>query len=167
MVLVLNYKPSYSFNWDGIRTNIKDSILISEYTGITSGHGGMGVSTQNEVDRRKWVMKNATTSELLKLVNYPNGNIKAIAYEGLLRKKDFLQKTKLILRAIQDTAYFVNYQSGCIVDDKKIGEYLVNDVLFINDKIPPPPPEFITDFGLKNADKEKILKEFRKLKLDK
>jgi len=25
----------------------------------------------------------------------------------------------------------------------------------------------MTDFGLKNADKEKILKEFRKLKLDK
>jgi len=47
MVLFSNYKPSYSFNWDGIRTNIKDSILISEHTEITSGHGGMGVSTQN------------------------------------------------------------------------------------------------------------------------
>jgi len=84
-VIITNHEPKQFYNWTEIRTEIKDSIQVSESRGITSGVGRMGISTKNEVDRRKWIMKNATNYELQKLTEFPNGNVKAIAYEGLLR----------------------------------------------------------------------------------
>jgi hypothetical protein len=162
IVLSSGYEKSWSYNWTEIRKEIKDSIQVSELRGITSGIGGMGVSTKNEVDRRRWIMKNATESELLKLTEYPNGNVKAIAYEGLLRKKEFSERTELTLRAIKDTIYLVDYQSGCIGWSREIGEYLVQDVLMIDDQIPPFPPEMQTGIGFTELDKEKILTEYKK-----
>jgi hypothetical protein len=159
---VTNYQLNWSYNWGGIRTEIKDSLKVAELRGITSGVGGMGISTKSEVNRRRWIMRNATESELLKLIEYPNGTVKAIAYEGLLRKKEFTNRTELILRAIQDTTYLVDYQSGCIGWNREIGEYLVQDVLMIDDQIPPFPPEMRTEFGLTEKDKEKILSEYKK-----
>jgi hypothetical protein len=125
----------------------------------------MGASTKNEVDRRRWIMKTATESELLKLTEYPNGIVKGIAYEGLLRKKGFSNKTELTLKAIRDTTYQIDYQSGCLGWNMGIGEYLVQNVLLIDDEIPP--PERLPDFGLTEMDKEKILTEFRKLQVKK
>jgi hypothetical protein len=161
-VLTSGYEKSWTYNWTEIRKEIKDSIQVSEFRGITSGVGGNGVSTKNEVDRRKWVMKNATESELLKLTEYPNGNVKAIAYEGLLRKKEFTERTELTLRAIKDTIYLVDYQSGCIGWRREIGEYLVQDVLMIDDQIPSFPPEMQTGIEFSELDKEKILVEYKK-----
>lgn len=156
------YKLNWNSNWNGIRPEIKDSIQVSELCGITSGIGGNGISRKREVFRRLWIMKNATESELLKLTEYPNGNVKAIAYEGLLRKKEFTHKTKLTLKAIHDTTYLVDYQSGCIGWNKEIGEYLVQDVLMIDDQIPPTSYQKRIEFGLTENDKEVILLEFKK-----
>ena len=162
IAIVTNYQPNWTYSWNGIRKEIKDSIQVAELYGITSGIGGMGVSTKREVDRRKWIMKNATQSELLKLTEYPNGTVKAIAYEGLLRRKDFTNRTELTLKAIKDTTYLLDYQSGCIGWSREIGEYLIQDVLAIDDQIPPSPLETRTVFGLTELDKEKILSEFKK-----
>ena len=167
IVFANNYEPNWSYNWSGIRVKIKDSILKSELRGITSGVGGMGVSTKGEVDRRKWIMKHATKSELQKLIEYPNGTVKAIAYEGLLRKKDFVYKTELVLKAIQDTTYLLDFQSGCTGWNREIGRYLVQDVLMMDDQIPKSPPSMRTDFGLSKIDKEKILSEYKKLPREK
>lgn len=161
---VTNYEPNWSYNWNGIRAEIKDSIQIAELRGITSGVGGMGVSTKSEVDRRRWIMRNATESELLKLTEFPNGTVKAIACEGLLRKKNFKNKVELISNAINDTIYSVYYQSGCLGDELDIGEYLVQKVLMIDDQVPPFRPELITDFGLSKMEKQKILNEFHNRK---
>ncbi|MFY0715382.1 hypothetical protein J1D01_17140 [Seonamhaeicola sp. NFXS20] len=160
IAFVTNYEPNWSYNWNGIRAEIKDSIQVAELRGITSGVGGMGISTKNEVERRRWIMKNATESELLKLTEYPNGIVKGIAYEGLLRKKEFSNKTELTLRAIRDTTYQIDYQSGCLGWNINIGEYLVQNVLLIDDEIPP--PERLPNFGLSEIDKEKILAEYKK-----
>lgn len=137
-----------NYSLDGIRNKIKDSIKVSELNGTTS----------------RWVRKNATESELLKLTEYPNGIVKAIAYEGLLRKKEFAQKTELILRAINDTAYIIDNQSRCVMN-VNIGEYIVQNVLLIDHEIPI--PEKLPDFGLTKIEKEKILTEFRKLRVKK
>lgn len=161
-VIITNYEPKWDYNWTDIRTEIKDSIQVSESRGITSGVGGMGISTKNEVDRRKWIMKNATNFELQKLTKYPNGNVKAIAYEGLLRKKNFSQRTELTLKAIRDTTYLVNYQSGCLGWDIEIGKYLIQNVLMIDDKAPLFSAEDRIRFDLTQLDKEKILIEYRK-----
>lgn len=109
-------------------------------------------------------MHHATESELLKLTEYPSGTVRAIAYEGLIRKKGFNQKTELILEAFRDTEYEVDYQSGCLGWRMTLGEYLMRNVLFIDDQIPPPPSEFINDFGISEFDNGKILAEYRKLK---
>ena len=159
---VTHYQPNWNYNWVGIRKEIKDSIEVSALCGITSGFGGMGISTKGEVDRRQWIMGNATQSELLQLTEYPNGTVKAIAYEGLLRKKEFANKMELTLRAIQDTLYLVDYQSGCFIWNREIGEYLVQDVLMIDDQAPPFPPEIQTEFGLTEIEKQKILTEYRR-----
>lgn len=137
-----------NYSLDGIRNEIKDSIKVSELNGTTS----------------RWVRKNATESELLKLTEYPNGIVKAIAYEGLLRKKEFAQKTELIFRAINDTTYIIDNQSRCVMN-VNIGEYIVQNVLLIDDEIPI--PEKLPDFGLTKIEKEKILTEFRKLRVKK
>ena len=139
-----------NYSLDGIRNEIKDSIKVSELNGTTS----------------RWVRvrENATESELLKLTEYPNGIVKAIAYEGLLRKKEFAQKTELIFRAINDTTYIIDNQSRCVMN-VNIGEYIVQNVLLIDDEIPI--PEKLPDFGLTKIEKEKILTEFRKLRVKK
>jgi hypothetical protein len=47
-VLTSGYEKSWTYNWTEIRKEIKDSIQVSEFRGITSGVGGNGVSTKNE-----------------------------------------------------------------------------------------------------------------------
>lgn len=163
IAFVSNYEPKRSYNWNEIRTEIKDSIEVAEIRTITSGFGGMGISTIREVNRRRWIMKNATVSELMKLTEYPNGNVKAIAYEGLLRKEEFTNKTELVLRAIKDTLYPVYYQSGCIVTRREIGEYIIQDILMIDERIHTLPPEMSNEFGITENDKQKILLEYKKL----
>ena len=163
-VLTSGYKKSWTFNWNGIESNIKDSISVYKYQSISNGIGGNGKEMPKEVERRKWIMQNATESELLKLTEFPNGNIKAIAYEGLLRKKNFKNKAELISNAINDTIYSVYYQSGCLGNKLEIGEYLVQNVLMIDDRIPSFRPELITDFGLSKMEKQKILNEFHNQK---
>lgn len=161
---VTNYEPNWNYDWKDIRLSIKDSIQVAELRGITSGTGRMGATIDKEIDRRQWIMKNATESELLKLTEYPNGTVKAIAYEGLLRKETFTEKTELTLKAIQDTTYLLGYQSGCIGWNMEIGEYLVQHVLMIDKLTPPFPPEMYTEFGLTKIDEEKIISEYRKRK---
>ncbi|MCT4665245.1 MAG: hypothetical protein N4A45_08450 [Flavobacteriales bacterium] len=148
---VTNYEPSWSYNWNGIRKEVKDSIKVAELYEITS-----------KFNRRHWIMENATESELLKLAEYPNGTVKTIAYEGLLKKKKYSNKAELILKAIQDTVYTVEYQFGCIIRDKKIGEYLIQNVLMIDERIPSLPPKMKVDFGLTAIEKETILSSYRK-----
>jgi len=124
----------------------------------------MGKSTKDEVNRRKWIMKNATESELQKLTNYPNGTIKAISYEGLLKKKEITNNYKcdLMIRAIRDTTYQVSYQSGCLGWERSIGEYLIQDILRIDDRLPPMTRAFRASFGLTDTQRGKILIEFKK-----
>ena len=75
------------FNWQGIRPEIRDTVkLIEQYGSVTSEAVGPAGKTPRQWYRRKWLMKNATESELRKLIDYPNGVVKATAYEGLIRK---------------------------------------------------------------------------------
>lgn len=157
-----NYHPRWNFNWNTIRPEIKDSIAPYEFKYLTNGVGAMGSSTQNEVDRRRWIMSNATESELLKLTTYPNGTIKAIAYEGLLRKEEFRAKTELTVKAIQDTTYKVFFLSGCEAWEREIGAYLMQDVLILDDQIPPLRSKYLANIDLSDSDKNLILSEYIK-----
>ncbi|WP_298760542.1 hypothetical protein [uncultured Psychroserpens sp.] len=164
IVLVLSsfYEKSWTYNWDGIRGQIKDSIKVAEYGGISTGIVGYDARKPAQFDRRHWIMKNATESELLKLTEYPNGTIKTIAYEGLIRKSELKEKTNIILEAITETEYHMYLQSGCTGTPMNIGEYLVDFVLQIDDRSPPFAREK-PNFGLTKTDEELILTEYRKV----
>ncbi|UII24252.1 hypothetical protein [Fulvivirga ligni] len=158
--LASSYEEKWTFNWAGIHNSIKDSVMVAVSAPMTSGIGGDGISTTNEVERRYWIMKTAHISELKKLTTYPNGNIRAIAYEGLLRKRDLNNKADLILSAISENTYAVEFQSGCLGETLSIGEYLICRVLYL-DCSSPLPVNNSSKFGLSQADKEQILSAYR------
>lgn len=133
-VLTLFYEKSWSYNWNGISEQVRDSVKVAEYGGISNGWVGIAPKKPKQFDRRFWIMKNATESELLKLTEYPNGTIKTIAYEGLLRKPIFENKVELMLKAIKDTQYSIFFRAGCEGMPMNISEYLVDFVLLIDDK---------------------------------
>ncbi len=162
-VLSSFYEKSWSYNWNGIGEHIKDSVKIAQYDGIANGRVGIGLEKPTQYERRLWIMKNATVSELLKLTEYPNGTIKTIAYEGLIRNPEFENKSELVLKAISDTEYPTYYRSGCVGTIMNIGEYLVDFVLYIDDKSPPPPTGLENQFGLSESERNQILEEYRKV----
>lgn len=161
-VLSSGYEKSWSYNWNGISDQVRDSIKIAEYGGISSGWVGIAPKKPKQYDRRFWIMKNASESELLKLTEYPNGTIKTIAYEGLIRKKDFDKKSELILKALDDNEFTIEYASGCTGMPMRISEYLVDYVLFINDKSPPLLDGLYNKYNLSKTEIEKIMVEYRK-----
>lgn len=163
IVIVLSsfYEKSWTYNWNGIRQQIKDSVKVAEYGGISTGIVGYDACKPAQFDRRHWIMQNASESELLKLTAYPNGTIKTIAYEGLIKKLEFENKTNLILDAIADTEYHIYLRSGCTGTPMHIGEYLVDFVLQIDDRSPPFAGEK-PNYGLTKNDEEIILTEYRK-----
>jgi len=155
------YEKSWSYNWDGIRKQIKDSIEVAKFGGISSGAVGYYGRKPQQFDRRHWIMKNATESELLKLIDYPNATIKAIAYQGLIYKKDFTDKTNLVLRSFDEVDYPIEYGMGCVGTRMYISEYLIDFVLFINDKRPPPPVIFRNRYQFSKEDIEKIMDKYQ------
>lgn len=159
------YQASWLYNWNGIRKCIKDSIRIYEYRPISSGFFINNIAIKEEVKTRKWIIKEATVKELERLTEYPNGNVKAIAYEGLIRREKYNHKKELILNAIKDTIYPVYYQTGCCENlCFNINEYIVHYILIIDPKTPKPANEneFVKDIGLTELDKNEILIEFYK-----
>ena len=161
-VLSSFYEKSWSYNWNGIRSQIKDSIKVAEPNGLSSGLVGLVPKRNQQYFRQMWIMENATKSELLKLTDYPNATVKGIAYEGLIRKETFNNKSDLILKAITDKEFKINYQTGCTWIQMSISEYLIEFVLYINDKAPPPPIDLKNQFGLTKIEQNRILTEYRK-----
>ena len=156
------YEKSWTYNWNGISKQVRDSVKIAEYGGISSGVVGINARRPKQFDRRLWIMKNATQSELMKLTDYPNATIKTIAYEGLLRKPKFENKTELILKSFSETEYPMELQSGCVGTSMYISEYLIDFVLYLDNEGPPLPDGLRNRFGLAENDVEKIMVEYRK-----
>ncbi len=152
--------------WKEIRPEIIDTIKLIEDNGsVTSGVVGINAKTPQQWHRRKWLIKNASEEELMKLINYPNGAVKATAYEGLIRKSN-LDNYDLIIQALNDTTTFFNYKSGCIGMPMMIGEYLVENVISISDRAPPLPPKRMIKYNL-TEEKMFNLKELYRKRIDK
>ena len=143
-----SYKPGWFYNWHGIRSEIRDSVRLIEQSGIvTSGTVGYLGKTPQQWYRRKWVMKNASEEELSLLLTYPNGAVRVTAYEGLLRKGG-TNEFEIFSRALSDTVTYFNFQTGCEGRRMMIGEYLVQNLIPVSDKVPLPPPNSRIDYDL-------------------
>jgi len=159
-VLTSFYEKTWSYNWNGISEQIRDSVKVAENGGISSGWIGIAPHKPKQYDRRLWIMNNATESELIKLTDYPNETVKTIAYEGLLRKPEFKNKVDLMLKAIKDTEYSIFYRTGCEGMNMNISEYLVDLVLLIDDK---GLLGKTNRYNLPQNDIDKILNEYKKV----
>ena len=158
------YEKSWTYNWDGIRQQIRDSIKVAKNGDIIGRSFIQCTDGRAQFIRISWIMQNATESELLKLTDYPNGTIKTIAYEGLIKKSDFKNKSDIILKAIKDTEYKTYFTSDCLGNELEIGEYLVDFVLQIGDmSYILPPNGNIIKYGLSESECNRIVAEYRKV----
>lgn len=147
---------SWFFQWENIRPEIKDSVLVAQYYGLSSGCVGIGCTEPQQYKRRFWIMNNATTDELLKLTQFPNDNVQAIAYEGLIKTIGFKDKTELILTAIKDTTAIIHYRSGCLGYNYSLSEYLYQEVLGLNEPLLFPPHYLQKRYGLAKEEEQRI-----------
>lgn len=127
LLLSFTFSHNYvnNFNWNGIRTNVKDSIIAFEkYGSITSKYVGYAGKTPQQWYRQKWLNENLNENELIKLTEYPNGTVKGIAYWNLFKNKK-VDKKELFEKALNDTLAFVHYQSGCLGTGFMLSEFVV------------------------------------------
>lgn len=161
LILSSAYEDAWLYNWDGIRNEIKDSIKAVEHDRVIETFILSDDNKGDRIRKQNWIMNSATETEFLKLTEYPNGKIKAIAYEGLLRRPEFETKLDLLLKAITDNDHSVYLQVGCEAISMSISRYLVEFVLQIDDRSPPFLGEK-TNFGLTRTEEIQILTEYRK-----
>jgi len=157
IIISSSFEKGWSHNWSGVSSSVKDSVLMAKNIGYTGGIGPNGRSLKKYAESRNWIMTNATESELLNLTKYPNGTIKAIGYEGLIRKNKFNEKVDIILKSIDDKEFKVFYSMGCQGYELEISEYLMRFVLMDENELPPNEQELDIDFGLSQSDKTKIM----------
>jgi len=119
----------YDFAMENIRQEVQDTTYaIQEYGEIDSEWVGDGASTTEQWYRRKWLIKNATNEELLRLTEYPNDVVKAIAYEGLLRN-DTINQFEIAKKGMLDSSVLILYVDGCMGDYYIMAEYIM-DIVF-------------------------------------
>ncbi|MFT4602889.1 MAG: hypothetical protein ACI857_003076 [Arenicella sp.] len=156
------YEKSWMYNWDGISQPIKDSVLVTEHHINSFGNGRIEAKRPIKYDRNRWIMKNATEEELLKLIEYPNGTIRTIAYEGLMRNPEFDDKYNLFLMAISDKEYSIEFSGGCLNYDMYIGTYLMNYIVPIGGDFPALKNGQSNPFGISKEEEATILDAYRK-----
>ena len=137
-LLSFSFRPSWLYNWNGINQQLKDSVSTYEGASLTNGTVGYAAKRPAQYDRRMWIMENAHLEELQKLCKHPDATIKAIAYEGLVRKSEQKDKVQWVIKSLNDSPTTFNYQMGCEGELITIGTYLIEQVLFLNEKAPPP-----------------------------
>jgi hypothetical protein len=160
-------KASLDFDWSGIRTEVKDSIkLMSEKGERLLGRGGYA-GYERSTDIQFWFLLNVNDSELKQLLNYPDGFIKAMSYEALIRKGEN-NTFDLMKRAFSDTIAYFSVSSGCTSEYYLIGEYLIDNVVFIEKNIPqlPRTPSYIKELTNEQIDTLLLLNEKRKINKD-
>ncbi|CAL2093150.1 hypothetical protein [Tenacibaculum sp. 190524A05c] len=150
------YSPKWNYDWRGIRKQVKDSILKFDYYGSISWD-----STNQFGDRlqsyftHRWILDNADPHELYHLLDYPDGTVKAIAYEGLMYNSS-IKKYPLLKKVLNDTLSFVSYRTGCIGSGTMLSNYVISFVTNIDERAPTKINAPIID--LTKKEKEEILK---------
>ena len=112
----------YHFDWSEIRPMIKDTILsIEKHNEIDSEFTGYIGKTSQSWHTQNWLISQATTSELEKLITYDNSAVRGIVFEALINRKH----PNLYNYIIQSVDYKkpVYVQFGCLIDSFGLTEY--------------------------------------------
>lgn len=121
-----NFK-TWNFNWNGIRSEIKDSILKFKWRQkIVTLPNEM--SDSREINTQNWIRINTSTDELTKLIKYPDSYVRAISYDALLRRPS-INKYIHIKNVLNDTLSYIVVYGGCFRNDISIAEYILKQQL--------------------------------------
>ncbi|UZR93817.1 hypothetical protein [Chondrinema litorale] len=130
------------FNWNGIRPEVRADVELFEgFERIATNYISRGGETPNEWYLKSAIMQNATEKELISLTDYPVSSIRAVALDALLKRPN-TDHYKWIMKALNDTTGFFEFQVGCISDVQMVGEYIIqsNSIVKIDSLFLPPPP---------------------------
>ncbi|WP_075342780.1 hypothetical protein [Tenacibaculum agarivorans] len=124
------YTPKWNFKWEGIRKEVKDSIVKFDKYGMLS------YTDVDQIKRQRWVLNNLTSFEYNKLLYYPSGEVQAMCYAGLM-KNSTLDKYHLFKKSLNDTLTFVTVNSGCFINEFMISDYVINQITNLSGNYPP------------------------------
>ncbi|MFB6317967.1 hypothetical protein [Saccharicrinis sp. FJH54] len=139
ILLVITYRRDTFYDWTKLRPEIKDTVLaIKKDYEFEFNLNYPKNKISKDLIRRRWLMENATSSELDHLLNYPDGKIIVTAFQGLLLKNDtnILGKLEYVLN---DTTEFI----WTPIAITPVGLYTVKYILGLDSLLyegPPPPP---------------------------
>jgi len=154
------YTPKWNFNWEGIRKEVKDSILKFDKYGMLS------FNDLEQIERQRWILNNLSSSEYNKLLSYPSGEVKVMCYVGLMRDP-MSDKYSLFKGSLNDTLTFVNINLGCFINEFMISDYVINQITNLSGNYPPVFNKEL-EYNLTQKEKKEILSLFkaRKVKED-
>jgi len=122
-----NEKKEHHFNWDGIRKEIRDTIIKIDhhdsYDGRITGYNG-GESKQYL--RIKWLKENVKITEAEELLKYPSTLIQVIIFDKLLARRQPIT-IEYIKEHRNDSSIF-HQTGGCVSEATKLNEHLINAI---------------------------------------
>lgn len=129
MAIAVEQPAAWSFDWTPIRPVVKDSLFEIERHGqLECRIVGYAGRKSKQWSRTRAVLRIISLEELQALKEHPTGIIRALAYEGLMRRQKN-QIPQLLSEAFQDTTVAVNYTCGCTGMPYLLGEHLVQHAL--------------------------------------
>ena len=120
-------KCHYNFSADDIRQEIIDTVkeIANENMLLSAGVGIAGIKTP-QYERFEYLFTNATESELIELMDYPNGVVKGYTFWALAKmKSDSLEW--IIENHIGDTDTILS-QSGCLMFSYPVIDFMIEVV---------------------------------------
>ena len=89
--------------------------------------------------KKREKLKNASSNDLLRLIDYNDGYIKALAFESLCNRADN-HLFDALMSILEDTSSYIEAPFGHSTYPTAIGEYCVVNVLSMQIPSAPPPP---------------------------
>ncbi len=113
---------------------------IAQHNRLSSGSVGIGGRRPQQFNRVKWLLGKLTIEELLSLIDFPNAVVKAVAFEGLYRRK-YPNLFPILLHFTTLENHYLVYSSGCIGHRLHLSQYCFAWVMnYHSEHAPPPPP---------------------------
>lgn len=135
---------------------------IAHHNRLSSSQRGYGDAGLRIFRRTSWLINHLSTPELLSLVNFPNPTVKAVAFEGLYRRKhpNLFQILLHFLTLEQD---YISYSSGCISWRLHLSQYCFSYIMkYYPNNGPALPPSSFDYEALTTSEQAMILKELEK-----